>query len=334
MRQICLTEVDKFIYNKEIRPFLPQRIFDAHTHLLKNEFHPDLEKIMPLVKDPLLGNVDMAHLQRWWGALFPDSQTDGLAMGFPTKGCDIKAVNNFLAESINGNNRFSILTSPQISADDLESEIVRLKPAGLKPYMTFVKISDPNSASIIQMIPEEQIALADKYNMAITLHVAKPRGMADTENMEQISRLVRQYPKCNFILAHCGRCFITPNMEDALAKLPIAENLWIDTSAVCDIGVFINLFSKYDLKKVLFGTDLVTAAGFRGVYHRLGMNWAMLTTEMIASIYGNEIKATFAAYENLAALFNAAKFCKLSETDIQNIFYNNAKGLFNLDSVM
>jgi tetratricopeptide (TPR) repeat protein len=75
--------------------------------------------------------------------------------------------------------------------------------------------------------------------------------------IEAYKRLIKEYPNCQFILAHCGRCFISPNMKDALEGLPIAENLWIDTSAVCDTGVFLELFSRCDISRILFGTDLV-----------------------------------------------------------------------------
>ena len=154
--------------------------------------------------------------------------------------------------------------------------------------------------------------------------------MADSDNLKDISRLVNQYPKIQFILAHCGRCFIAPNMAAALDALPVAENLWIDTSAVCDTGVFLELFSRYDLSRILFGTDLVNASAFRGSYVRLGMSWHAVTPKMLARDGGLENRSTFAAYENVSALFRAARFCHVSKDDIQNIFYHNAAGLFKL----
>lgn len=333
MRKMCLTEVDEFVYNKEIRPFLPQQIFDVHAHLLKEESHPHLEELKTWAKDPLLYNVDMSNLEQWWRALFPHSTVNGLIMGLPTRDCNIKAENRFVSQSITGkSNRFAILTSPEQRPDKLEREISKLKPAGLKPYLFFAQVDDHQLAHITDFIPEAQIALADQYGLSITLHVSRPRGMADPDNLEQISYLVHQYPRCNFILAHCGRCFITPNMEDALDKLPVAENLWLDTSAVCDIGVFINLFNRYDRTKILFGTDLVTPTGFRGTYVRFGMSWGACTAEMVSRPGGQKIRATFAVYENLRALLHGARFCKLSQTDIENIFYDNAAILFNLDT--
>ena len=226
---------------------------------------------------------------------------------------------------------FSILIDPRWSTEKLENDIRKLKPFGLKPYLCFARVDDPQLAGITDMIDESQIALADKYGLCVTLHVAKPRGMADPDNLRDITRLVKTYPNCNFILAHCGRCFITPNMEQTLDKLPVADNLWFDTSAVCDIGVFINLLGRYDRTKIMFGTDLVTATGFKGTYIRLGMSWDCCSAEKVQYEGGQKLKPTFAAYENLAALMHAIKFCKLSAAEIEDIFYNNAKRLFKLD---
>jgi len=219
-----------------------------------------------------------------------------------------------------------------MSISALEEAIIKYKPATLKPYLVHALVDDKQNARITDFITEEQLALADKYGLGVTLHVSKPRGMADSENLTDISRLIKQFPNCQFILAHCGRSFIAPNMKDTLDSLPVADNLWFDTSAVCDTGVFLELLSRYDLSKIVYGSDLVNAAGFRGNYIRLGRSWHVATPELVAGRSGSiKHKATFAAYENLSAMLLAAKFCKLSKTELENIFYNNAANLFKLD---
>lgn len=324
-------KLDKYIYENEIKPYLPNKIFDAHAHLCAHKFSPDLDEEIPIAKDPLLGEVDMNSLRHWWKMLFPDAKTAGLVLGFPTKEVDIPAFNAYMVSQCNDkSDRISLLCSPDIDDAILESWIKDYKPAGLKPYLFFSKKKNQNDSNICDLIPESQIAIVDKYNLSVTLHVAKPKGMADEENLSEITRLVQKYPNCNFILAHCGRCFIAPNMESALKQLPMADNLWLDTSAVCDTGVFLHLFSKYDTKKILFGTDLVTAAGFRGSYIRMGMSWDFITTDMLQRSGGQPINATFAAYENLCALLCAAHFCRLTRLQMNDIFYNNSKDLFNL----
>ena len=329
MRKILLTEADKFIYNKQIRPYLPEHIFDVHSHILMSRFCKNVEKT--LTEDPLLGEVDYDFIKQWWKALFPDSVVNGLVMGFPIKNCEIEEQNNYVASEVkNTNDYFGILTVPRISQNELERMVLNLKPSGLKPYMCFAENTDTLSpltqnAVITDFIPEEQLVVANKYKLAVTLHVSRPRGMADKNNLETLTRLVKDYPNCQFILAHCGRCFIRSNMTDTLKYLPEADNLWFDTSAVCDLGVFIELFSKYDWRKILFGTDLVTATGFRGSYVGLGTGWA----ECIGEEVNLKEKATFVAYENLSSLLYAMNLCGLKKEQIEAVFNDNAKALFS-----
>lgn len=330
MRTIKLTDHDGRIYDHEIRPYVPEVVFDAHTHLLGNRFHPRLSETMPLASDPLLGNVDCAYLQQWWHTLFPDSWVSGMLMGFPTLDVDMAGENAFVAEqSSAAGYPFALLTHPCTSANDLRAEIDLRQPSVLKPYLIFAQNGDPSQAAITDLIPESQLALADEYGLAVMLHVSKPRGMADDDNLSDIVRLIQDFPNCQFILAHCGRCFIPPNMEATLDKLPTAKNLWLDTSAVCDLGVFMELLNRYDRSQILFGTDLVTAAAFRGSYIRLGMSWHVCTGDMVARAGGMSDKTTFAAYESLSALCRALRLSGCDEDDRADIFYRNAHRLFN-----
>ncbi|MBI2433854.1 MAG: amidohydrolase family protein [Candidatus Hydrogenedentes bacterium] len=325
MRNVQLTEFDLEIYEREIRPLLPEQVFDAHCHLLINQFHPRLAETLPLALDPLLNEVDLPWLEAWWRALFPGIEVSGMLMGFPTLDVDMAGENGMVARSANEKGwPFALLVRPEMPAVDLERDIQSLNPSVLKPAQ----------ASITDMLPEEQIALADKYGLAVMLHVSKPRGMADAENLDDITRLIRDYPHCQFILAHCGRCFIPPNMDDALKRLPAAENLWLDTSAVCDIGVFLSLFSRYDRSRILFGTDLVTAAAFRGSYVRLGMSWHVCTDAMVARAGGMAAKSTFAAYESLCALCYAVRFLGLSEAERWDLFFQNAAQLYRAGAAL
>ncbi len=332
-RELLLSPDDRVIYEEEIAPLLPPRMFDAHSHLLINRFHPRLQETMPIAGDPILGDVDLPWLQTWWQALLPGAEVGGMIMGFPTADVDIDGENRYVAEAGRAAQLpYALMVSPDMPPEKLEADIKRFEPDVLKPYMCFVRDTEPSSAAITDLIPEEQLALADTYGLAVMLHVAKARGMADPDNLNDITRLIAAYPNCQFILAHCGRCFITPNMEATFDQLPRADNLWLDTSAVCDLGVFMTLLRRYDRTKILFGTDLVTAAGFRGSYARLGMSWHLLTADMVARKGGTPNRSTFAAYESLAALCHAMKFCDLSEDERFGIFYANARKLFRLSA--
>jgi hypothetical protein len=60
----------------------------------------------------------------------------------------------------------------------------------------------------------------------------------------------------------------------------------------------------------------------------MGTSWDWVTEEKLQRPRGQEIRATFAAYENLCATLHAAKFCKLGSEDLDALFYGNAARLF------
>jgi len=61
----------------------------------------------------------------------------------------------------------------------------------------------------------------------------------------------------------------------------------------------------------------------------MGMNWHDCTSEMVARKGGMTNRATYAAYESLAALCSAMRYCKISDQDREDIFSNNAYRLFD-----
>lgn len=330
MRTVELTDDDRLIYEEEIRPWLPARIFDAHTHLLINHCHPELAETMPLADNPILGDVDLPWLQAWWAALLPGANVRGMVMGFPTPDVAMAEENRIVAKQCGAvRYPFAWLVKPSDDLAQLETDIREFKPAVLKPYMCFVEGKPMNEADITDLIPEGQLALADQYGLAVMLHVAKPRGMGDEDNLRDIARLSSAYPRCQFILAHCGRCFITPNAERMVAELVRAENVWMDTSAVCDAGVFLTVLKHYDRTKILFGSDLVTAVGFRGNYIRMGMSWHVCTQDMLTHKGPTAHRTTYAAYENLSALCFALRHLELGESEREALFSGNAARMFS-----
>lgn len=329
MRQLALTADDHQIYATEIQPWLPARIFDAHTHLLINRCHPQMAETLPFGEEELLRDVDLPWLQHWWETLLPGIDLRGMVMGYPTKDVMMAEENREVAtQCAPAGYPFAWLVKPSDSLEQLESDILEFRPAVLKPYMCFVEGKPMNDADITDLIPEGQLALADKYGLAVMLHVAKQAGMGDPQNLRDIERLSKAYPKCQFILAHCGRCFITPNAEKMVAELPRAENIWMDTSAVCDAGVFLTVLKHYDRAKIMYGSDLVTAVGFRGNYVRMGMSWHCCTDGMVARHGGMAERSTFAAYENLAALCFAVRFLELDTAERDALFFSNGESLY------
>lgn len=330
MRQLTLTDDDRRIYDTEIAPWLPARIFDAHTHLLINRFHPRMAETLPFGEEALLRDVDLPWLRHWWDTLLPGIVVRGMVMGYPTRDVMMAEENREVAaQCAPAGLPFAWLTHPKDDPARLETDILQYRPAVLKPYMCFVEGKPMNEADITDLIPETHLALADKYGLAVMLHVAKPDGMGDADNLRDIARLAATYPKCRFVLAHCGRCFIAPNAERMVEELVQAENIWMDTSAVCDAGVFLTVLKYFDRSRIMYGSDLVTAVGFRGNYVRMGLSWHCCSDAMVARQGGMAHRSTFAAYENLAAWCFALRFLEVGAAERDALFCGNAERLYD-----
>ena len=206
MRELELTDDDRLIYEREIAPWLPPRMFDAHSHLMIDRCHPGLPDTMAMADDPLLVDVDLPWLEHWWATLLPDIDVRAMVMGFPTVDVLMADENRIVAEQCaTTNHRFAWLVKPSDPLDRLEADILQYRPSVLKPYMCFVEGMPINEARITDLIPEGQLALADAYGLAVMLHVAKPSGMGDPVNLRDIGRLAAEYPNC-LRAAGCRSC--------------------------------------------------------------------------------------------------------------------------------
>jgi len=57
---------DIFIYKNEIRSWLPNKIFDSHSHLMHTKYHD----YHPEKEDPYFYTVEMEDLEQSWKELF------------------------------------------------------------------------------------------------------------------------------------------------------------------------------------------------------------------------------------------------------------------------
>src|SRR5687768_10740808 len=92
--QTQLLPHDEQLIQSRLRDFVPQRVFDAHAHLL-NPAHFAAEN-----PPPFEGYLDFdayqSALKRW----LPVTQIEGLFFGFPRVGNDRDAINSWMATEI------------------------------------------------------------------------------------------------------------------------------------------------------------------------------------------------------------------------------------------
>ena len=86
-----LTGFDREIWYDELEEFVPQKIFDAHTHLWNNRYCP---------ADTIWSNTDFARLDEFSRMIFPGREISYQLLGTPVAGLDIDGYHRFMAEEI------------------------------------------------------------------------------------------------------------------------------------------------------------------------------------------------------------------------------------------
>ncbi len=320
MFSVEYTDYDREIWEAELESFVPDKLFDVHCHLW-DEAHAGSNTE---VDSCLRYNTDGKVMFDWSRQIYPNRKLGFYFLGTPLLGMDVAKHNEFLLqESTTHALPAAMIVTPQVTADQIAALLER-GIAGLKPYRVFS--NDPAECSIADYLPEYQMEVANAYGKAITLHLSKRHGIAAPENMRDLAIYVKKYPKVKWILAHCARAFNSFTLEGQIHRLAeLGDNVWCDTSAVCDPYSHFLLMKYFNIRRILFGSDNIGAGSDRGSYITWGRAWAFFPGSPCPHCDG---RATFVIYEQLRAMKKAADMAGLSKADLEAIFSGNAHDLF------
>jgi len=331
MTDVPMRDIDHEIWQKELDDFVPARFIDAHIHLGNTKFDTATTEEGRARsrgrEERGFGEVTMQFWQDWNAALFPGREVHGFCIPSPFVEMDMEGANQFVVDESRkdaGSIPF-MLVRPGMDPHTMAEFIEKNDVAGLKPYRFYAASGDMVECGITDYLPEELIEVANEYGLIVILHMAKLRAAADPENLADLTRFNRQYPRVKWQLAHCARCFIPSFLEESIDQLAELENIWYDVSAVCESDVFDVLFSRGPRERILFGTDNLPAGVDRGKYVAFGYAWATLTeTNHRFNLSHCNPSPTWVVYEELRALKRIATRYNFTQTDIENLFYGNA----------
>jgi hypothetical protein len=92
------------------------------------------------------------------------------------------------------------------------------------------------------------------------------------------------------------------------------------------------LFSRENIKRILYGSDGVDAMYFHGAYAGLGRAWQAIDVARLNLQFPHcDGRPVLAIYEQLLSMKHAAEIAGLSSGDIEDIFWRNAAGLFDVE---
>ena len=324
-----LTQADHEFIARDIEPFLPDRIFDAHAHLFCHEhFDP-----LPAGYRNMPARLDLASYYRFINWIHPGGRTrGGLFFGLAFSG-DRERNNHFVAEEVGKSpldrNFGQMIISPDMSAESIYEGVKAGGFVGLKPYHTLAAGFERTwTAPIEAYLPEPQVAVAGELGLSITLHIVRDRALADPQNQTTIRRYCENYPDMRLILAHAGRGFNPWHTIEGIHSLRGLDNVFFDTSAVTEAGAFEAIIDVMGHERLLYGSDF-PVSHLRGRCVAIGdsFHWIYADEMKLAEKHA-ELLPVLVGLESLRALRLACWRTRLGDGQIEDVFYNNANQLF------
>jgi len=332
-------KVDLPFFKKELEDFLPDKIIDIHVHSSTNppregddSFPSYWPEWVTFGAGMPLPNLLDAYLK-----IFPGKDVFPVCFGNPTSNrSNIEKQNLYISrqlemyEHVNG----FLLTVPEWTQKQLYEKMKMGRFTGIKPYLSTAKDVSPEDITVFDFLPHHQIELAEENGWSIILHIPGKERLADQDNIENIIEISQKYPSLNLIIAHVGRAYCPRYAEEGLPKLRECGNLLYDISANCNQTVFEMLIKEVGAKRILFGSDLPIVAmrakrecdGDNYINYIRNAEWRDSHTRRRPE---EEDNYTFFIYEEILAFRKAAEVCGLSDSDIEDIFFNNAYLLLN-----
>ena len=328
------TDADRQVYDRELKGFLPEKMFDAHVHVFDTScLVPGYTFPPKHVYQKVGGVFTLEQCLEWAAALLPEQAFSMNCFGQPSCDTNLEKAADYCGSIADNRRCFAMaLVSPRDSAETVIRRVERNRLIGYKPYLDFVDWKEKRDVTIHDMLPAAQMEAADARGLAVTLHIPRPGRLGDPVNQRQMVELCRRYPRAKILFAHIGRAYALGNVVGFLDGIAACPNAYIDTAMVNHEGVLEYAFRNFPKDRILFGSD-APIAFLRGKSVEINNRYAYLMAEDYAigtSIYDADHAVTFTSffYEQLRGIKRAAERAALSRDDIENIFFNTADRLF------
>ncbi len=309
---------------------LPGQVFDSHAHVYRLTSLASCPGELLEAGPAVAGAAEWRlHVERQLGR---GRLCGGLLMPFPYKGADVIALNRELLEVLEDapDCRGGMLVAPEMARADAEELLASEKVAGFKPYHLMAKQEPTFQAPIDSYLPLWTWELADERGLLIVLHMVRDRALADPANQDEIRAKCRSYPNARLVLAHAARGFHAPNTIEAIHTLRGLDNVWFDTSGICEAAALSAILREFGPRKLMWGSDFPVSEK-RGKCVTVGDNFAWIKPPRV-DVYETapEVHCLPVGLESIRAVLEAAEAFGLNEADLEDIFRDNARRLLGL----
>lgn len=334
-----LRDDERDLFERELDSFVPPRVFDAHAHL-SAKAHYQAGQYGQTQSESLPEVVGLDLYRDAVGGMLPGRQLDGLFIP-GALAADPEMINGFIAEQIRDEPRCRgvMVVRPDMDADYVREQAQRLGMSGLKCYHLLTNRGAGQSAEttptwdaeIPDYLPDHLVAVADELGLTITLHMVKARALAEPTNQVAIRDYCERYPNMRMILAHAARGFNPHHTLEGIGSLAGLDNVWFDCSAVTDCGAIEAILQAFGPERLLYGTDF-TVSHFRGRCVAIGDSFLWLYEDSVdwSQASHTELRPIFVGLESLRCLKLAARHARLTDTQVEAVFHDNAAALLGV----
>jgi glutamate-1-semialdehyde 2,1-aminomutase len=328
-----LTDADRRCL-KMLEGFLPEKIYDVHTHAYPARFMPHMADTPDSIfVTPDGSPADYNVFLKYQGMLYPGVReirahcllVPDPGMGIPGSTMRAEALEYMVSEL---NKRPNLTAAvPAIPGDTqgfLQSQLRHTRIRGFKVYHFFAKTVPTFNADLEEYIPEAAWKVSNERGLFITVHMVKPHALADENNLAYIKTMCARYPNAKLILAHGARSFATWTAIETIRELQPYKNAYVDISALCEPQAIVEIIRELGISRVLWGSDYPVSM-IRGKCVSVADSFIWLDKSTLS--IGRSVTDCDLALVGIEALLAVKQAChilNLSKKDIEDLFYNNA----------
>lgn len=337
MSLIEVTDYDRKIWEEELRDFLPDKIFDVHTHVYRKDlFDKEETQSNRTVSWPnaVASENPIEDHQEIYRLMFPGKDVKSLMFISGNTGFDR---NNAYLSDVSKKTGWPALyySLPTQSADEVERKVREGGFLGVKSYLSRApKYIPTNEIRIFDFFPKKQLERLNDMGAICMCHIPRNERLKDPVNIHQILEIRKEFPKLRLIVAHIGRAYTKEDLGNAFDLLTEAPDTMYDFSANCCDDAITEVIQRCGAKHVMFGTDMPILRMRTRRIEENGTYVNLVPPGLYPDPYGDphlrevsdeEAKSiTFFAYEELLSFKRTAIKLKLDRKDIEDIMYNNA----------
>jgi glutamate-1-semialdehyde 2,1-aminomutase len=132
------------------------------------------------------------------------------------------------------------------------------------------------------------------------------------------------------VLAHAARGFCAQHTVEGIASLRGLDNVFFDTSAICEAAAYEAILQTFGPTRLLFGTDFPVCE-IRGRCISVGDGFLWLGEENVAWEQSTFAKPQLVGVESIFALRQACRTLRLRDSDVEKIFCTAARQMLGID---